>query len=151
MSYPQSTPPLAPLAPLGASQMANPAATYCQSRGYRSEIRRAPGGGEYGVCIFPGGSECDEWKFFRGECGPQQSQPLPPTWTPPSSWVPPRLPGFMFGNPMLPYPTPYSLPYSASYPLPYSTPYASPYPSPLNFSPYSVYPTQTIGIPMFKR
>jgi hypothetical protein len=22
------------------------------------------------VCIFPDGSECDEWAYFRGECGP---------------------------------------------------------------------------------
>lgn len=26
--------------------------------------------GAYGVCVFPDGSECDEWAFFRGECGP---------------------------------------------------------------------------------
>jgi hypothetical protein len=22
------------------------------------------------MCIFPDGSECDEWAYFRGECGP---------------------------------------------------------------------------------
>ncbi|MBU1866793.1 MAG: DUF333 domain-containing protein, partial [Actinobacteria bacterium] len=27
-------------------------------------------GGTYGVCVFPDGSECDEWAFFRGECEP---------------------------------------------------------------------------------
>ncbi|MFH2072057.1 MAG: DUF333 domain-containing protein [Actinomycetota bacterium] len=27
-------------------------------------------GGTYGVCVFPDGSECDEWAFYRGECEP---------------------------------------------------------------------------------
>ncbi|MBN1260537.1 MAG: DUF333 domain-containing protein, partial [Anaerolineae bacterium] len=26
--------------------------------------------GQYGVCIFPDGSECDEWAFFNGACAP---------------------------------------------------------------------------------
>ena len=48
----------------------NPAAEYCQEQGYDYEIRTAADGSQSGVCIFPDGSECDEWAFFRGECGP---------------------------------------------------------------------------------
>jgi putative hemolysin len=50
-------------------QIANPASVYCVQSGYTLEIRTAAGGGQYGVCIFPDGSECEEWAFFRNECG----------------------------------------------------------------------------------
>ena len=36
------------------------------------EIRTDADGGQYGVCIFADGSECDEWAFYRGECSPGQ-------------------------------------------------------------------------------
>jgi putative hemolysin len=49
--------------------IANPASVYCVQSGYTLEIRTNAGGGEYGVCIFPDGSECEEWAFFRNECG----------------------------------------------------------------------------------
>ena len=48
----------------------NPASVHCRDQGYLLEIRTDEEGNEYGVCIFPDGSECDEWAFFRGECGP---------------------------------------------------------------------------------
>jgi putative hemolysin len=48
----------------------NPASVHCQEQGYLLEIRTDEQGNQYGVCIFPDGSECDEWAFFRGECGP---------------------------------------------------------------------------------
>ncbi len=48
----------------------NPASVYCEEQGYTVEIRTAEDGGEYGVCIFSDGSECDEWAFYRGECAP---------------------------------------------------------------------------------
>ncbi len=51
-------------------EMANPASVYCQEQGYTLEIRTDASGGQYGVCIFPDGSECDEWAFYRGECAP---------------------------------------------------------------------------------
>jgi len=47
----------------------NPASLYCQEQGYTVEIRTDDSGGQYGVCVFPDGSECDEWAFYRGECG----------------------------------------------------------------------------------
>ncbi len=57
--------------------MANPASVYCEEQGGRLEIRTEAGGGQYGVCIFPDGSECDEWAFFRGECAPGQPAAAP--------------------------------------------------------------------------
>lgn len=50
--------------------IANPASTYCVEKGGTSEIRTAEDGSQFGVCIFPDGSECDEWAFFKGECAP---------------------------------------------------------------------------------
>jgi len=47
--------------------MANPASKYCVDQGYKLEIRDEAGG-QVGYCIFPGGSECEEWAYFRGEC-----------------------------------------------------------------------------------
>ena len=46
----------------------NPASTFCAEQGYKLEIRTAADGSQAGFCIFPDGSECDEWSFFRGEC-----------------------------------------------------------------------------------
>ena len=33
-------------------------------------MRQDPSGGTIGYCIFPDGSECEEWAYFRGECDP---------------------------------------------------------------------------------
>lgn len=49
-------------------QLANPASVYCQQQGGRLEIRTDATGGQQGICLFPGGKECEEWAFFRGEC-----------------------------------------------------------------------------------
>ncbi len=58
--------------------IANPASTYCIEQGYQLEIKTDPSsGGQYGVCIFPDGKECEEWKFFRGECGVEYKKELP--------------------------------------------------------------------------
>jgi len=57
--------------PTDGAGLPNPAAEYCQEQGYRYEIRTATDGSQSGVCIFPDGSECDEWAFYRGECGPE--------------------------------------------------------------------------------
>jgi putative hemolysin len=50
------------------SQIANPASKYCIDNGGNLSIRNDETGGQYGVCTFKDGSECEEWKFFRGEC-----------------------------------------------------------------------------------
>ncbi len=51
------------------SGMPNPASVFCEEQGGRVEIR-AGEGGQVGYCVFPDGSECEEWAFFRGECVP---------------------------------------------------------------------------------
>lgn len=64
--------------PTGASELANPASVYCTQQGNKHEIRTAEGGGQTGVCIFADNTECDEWAYFRGECGPKsQTSPTP--------------------------------------------------------------------------
>jgi putative hemolysin len=57
--------------PGGEAGLPNPASVYCEEHGGRLEIRSAADGGQYGVCLFPDGSECEEWAFYRGECGPE--------------------------------------------------------------------------------
>jgi putative hemolysin len=55
--------------------MPNPASVFCEEKGYKLEIRTAADGSQQGFCVFPDGSECDEWAFFRGECGPGTPKP----------------------------------------------------------------------------
>jgi putative hemolysin len=56
----------------------NPASVYCTQNGNKSEIHTAADGGQSGLCIFPDGITCDEWAYFRGECGPAaQKSPRP--------------------------------------------------------------------------
>jgi len=54
-------------ASVGGMQIANPASAYCVEQGGTSETRTADDGGQYGVCVFPDGSEYDEWELYRGE------------------------------------------------------------------------------------
>jgi len=54
--------------------MPNPASVYCEEQGGKTEIRTEDDGGQYGVCIFPDGSECEEWAFFHGECAPGMAE-----------------------------------------------------------------------------
>lgn len=61
----EETPAQGDAAPIG---MPNPASVYCEQRGYRLGTRTDANGGEYGVCVFPDLTECEEWAFFRGEC-----------------------------------------------------------------------------------
>jgi len=48
-----------------------PQDVYCMSLGYGCEIRKNLDGSEYSVCMFPDGTVCDSWQFFRGACGPE--------------------------------------------------------------------------------
>jgi putative hemolysin len=50
--------------------MANPASVFCEEQGGKLEIRTQQDGGQYGVCVFAGVGECEEWALFRGECIP---------------------------------------------------------------------------------
>ena len=56
-----------------AEGVPNPAAVYCKQLGYQYEIREDEEGNEYGVCIFPDGSEVNAWDFYNGECGQEYS------------------------------------------------------------------------------
>jgi putative hemolysin len=60
------------------AHLPNPASVFCEEQGYKLEIRTAEDGSQTGVCIFPDGSECDEWAFFRNECGPGSEATEPP-------------------------------------------------------------------------
>lgn len=51
------------------SGLPNPASVYCTEQGGTLDIREDDSG-QYGVCIFDDGSECEEWAFYRGECAP---------------------------------------------------------------------------------
>ena len=69
-----------PLPPTAASgepfesplDVPNPASKFCREQGYKLELR-TDAGGTTGYCIFPDGSECEEWSFYRGECGPSDT------------------------------------------------------------------------------
>lgn len=58
--------------------MPNPASVYCEQNGNKLEIRTAADGSQFGECVFPDGSSCDEWAYFRGECGPTGQDILTP-------------------------------------------------------------------------
>lgn len=49
--------------------LANPAAVYCEEQGGELE-NKTDQYGVYGVCVFPDGSKCDQWAYFRGACRP---------------------------------------------------------------------------------
>lgn len=51
------------------AELANPASKHCVDQGGKLEIRDETEG-QVGYCLFPDGSECEEWAFFRGECAP---------------------------------------------------------------------------------
>ena len=58
--------------------MPNPASVYCTQHGNKLEIHTAADGSQSGVCVFSDGSTCDEWAYFRGECGSAaQASPTP--------------------------------------------------------------------------
>ena len=48
-----------------ARAMPNPAAVYCTLQGYEYQIRTDEQGNQYGVCVFPDGSECYGWAYYR--------------------------------------------------------------------------------------
>lgn len=61
----------------GPANMPNPASANCVDQGGTVEIRTDEQGGQYGVCIFADGSECEEWAYFRGECQPGEAGQVP--------------------------------------------------------------------------
>ena len=56
--------------------MANAATAFCDEQGGTVQVR-AEETGNVGYCLFPDGSECQVWSFWRGDCAPTgQYQPL---------------------------------------------------------------------------
>lgn len=52
---------------VGGDGLANPASVNCEEKGGASSNRENPLG-QYGVCIFPDGRECEEWAMQYGDC-----------------------------------------------------------------------------------
>jgi len=52
------------------TSIANPASAYCVQNGGASRIVTAADGSQGGICVFPNGSQCEEWAYYRGECSP---------------------------------------------------------------------------------
>jgi putative hemolysin len=67
----------APASPTPEANLPNPASVYCEANGGRLEFRTDDAGNVAGICVFPNGSECDEWAYYRGECGPAQATLTP--------------------------------------------------------------------------
>jgi putative hemolysin len=49
---------------------ANAASEYCVEQGGTVVVRETADGGHIGYCVFPDGSDCEQWEFYRGECTP---------------------------------------------------------------------------------
>jgi putative hemolysin len=101
-----STPREAPAPAENNSQIANPASKYCGENGGRLDIRTAGDGGQAGFCIFPDGSECDEWAYMREECSPGSlKRPEPIDEITPTQNEPPPSPteGAAIANPAAGY------------------------------------------------
>ena len=62
----------AQVSPTAQANIPNPASVYCEQQGYQVEIRTTSDGSQTGYCIFSDGSECDEWTYYRGDCGPAE-------------------------------------------------------------------------------
>jgi putative hemolysin len=73
--------PAAPPTVTPQPSLPNPASVYCAENGGTVEMRQDAAGGQYGACVFPDQSECDEWAYFRGDCQPGDSL-QPATSTP---------------------------------------------------------------------
>ena len=71
------------ISPTPEANMPNPASVNCEQNDGKLDLRQDASGGVAGVCVFPDGSECDEWAYFRGECKPGNTLVTPePTATP---------------------------------------------------------------------
>lgn len=63
------------------ANMPNPASVYCEQNGNTLEIDTAADGSQSGRCVFPDGSACEEWAYYRGECGPATQTSTTPAIT----------------------------------------------------------------------
>jgi putative hemolysin len=84
---PQVQAPAPAVTDMSPANIPNPASVYCEQNGNTLEIRTAADGSQSGICIFPDGSTCDEWAYFKGECGlAAQKSPTPGTTEEVSDW-----------------------------------------------------------------
>ena len=51
-----------------SAELANPASQNCIVTGGRLQFELAGSGAEYGVCVFDGNQQCEEWALYREEC-----------------------------------------------------------------------------------
>ncbi len=63
----------AKISPTTQANIPNPASVHCEQNGGKLDLQQDASGGAAGACVFPDGSECDEWAYFRGECKPGDS------------------------------------------------------------------------------
>jgi putative hemolysin len=63
-----------------AGAVPNPSAVYCIKCGYQYQIRTDSTGGQYGVCVFPDGSECEAWTYYRKCNWPQNCSDCDCPW-----------------------------------------------------------------------
>lgn len=56
--------------------MPNPASVACVKSGGTLSIQHDATGNEYGLCSWPSGAECEEWRYFRGECATKKADDL---------------------------------------------------------------------------
>ena len=89
--------------PTSEPNMPNPASVFCDQHGGKLEIVTAADGSQGGICIFPDGSMCDEWAYFRGECKPGDSLVTPGPTVSPTRVSPSPTP---MAAPATPSPTP---------------------------------------------
>ena len=78
-----------PVAPTPAAGLPNPASVFCEQNGGRVVFRADASGAVAGECVFPNGSVCDEWAYFRDTCQPAKAvtlavPTLAPTVRPPA-------------------------------------------------------------------
>ena len=54
--------------------LGNPASKFCMDNNGKLDFRKNTEGGEYGVCLFEDGSECEEWAFYNDACKPGECE-----------------------------------------------------------------------------
>lgn len=50
------------------ANLPNSASVYCEQNDGVLGFKEDESGGIVGLCIFPDGSECEEWAYYRNEC-----------------------------------------------------------------------------------
>jgi putative hemolysin len=66
-------------------KIANPASVYCTEQGGTLKIVDTPDG-QVGICTLKDGTECEEWAYFRKECGDACADSCPMLSTPAPGW-----------------------------------------------------------------